>query len=1138
MVKDENGIYLPNIGEMGWGEEVNENFRKLSKSTKDISDINTEIQSIRNTMNYLNTKIEQNSSAIEGLTDSIETINNNIMTLNENLIDSISSLYQFINDYVPNRALKSDTSDVSEISNTALKTKGILTINEKQYNGSNDLTVHAIENIENLTITDNAKTWTFNGENPISVKITDVNHSNLADSVKYNLTLNNKVYNGSKPLSMTVVEDIKPLYINGQAYDGSQSMSVNFRQDFTDLATNTDIQELVNKIEKNKTDISTNKISIDQNKQTINSIDQRVKNLEGLPQFEIVFVTELPSSGEVHKLYLVPKTVNGVQDNSYDEYIWTNSNFELVGDTEARLTNFYTKTESDEKFTYTLTETDDAITLNGNEKSQTISHNKVIVNLRDFKKNYLTTTSKDGVTTLGYDNQIYLTDKDGELKANNVISDLEGNADTSTEYMLNFVNNEDDLNTMLNTKPLTLKNVFDEWYKFSHSSKGQFNMSNANEDASGNALTDMNGWQFDESKMRIANNVNTSTFCGFISQKKYDDFYFGILVNGPDEEFENLFGTAGYLKDDDMFMLVCAFMKDKNGVEHTISLVRSAVGHFRLHYDYGNTTNVVLVNGDNQITEIHKGWSESKNTDEGWYNRKAHLSVERYKTKLTCRSSEMSSDTMTATIEYTMPSEQGDLTLEAYENIKYMLSNKCQMGVGSCSQNGFFYLEGMRNIVDITDIYDSLNDQIYIYSSGWLLTNRKVSEEVKDNARIYNSVLEQEYVYKDGQGILIAQSPNSIKNSIIDEVFNGLVADGKENEVLSVKYNVNTSKNEIGLNPILTFANILVTQEELDAQLLNSVGMKTIFDTWYRFSHWRDEQNLTDSSSGHLMPDNRYSGEEHALTRSLWSYDANTKMIRSNRNSPTYSGFISPNKFSNWYLKIQAFGGGDGDNDGILIVCAFTKDSNGKEHTISLIRARSGIGNGVYLDDRVGMEFYYSLVYDYRQDTQKELANNPSVEESPTPIPQYGWNNNYCCMSAKRTKTNIKCYTSDVVESAITEVLESSLIDFTLPSSKPSDWSEEMWNNMNAMLGSSSQVGVGVHSQNGLFTILEQKYIFEDLKVYDMVHDEVLEFNEKNNIWTKNGKASKVLGEGKLYFNRNTNKLFYYENGNMETLNS
>ena len=105
----------------------------------------------------------------------------------------------------------------------------------------------------------------------------------------------------------------------------------------------------------------------------------------------------------------------------------------------------------------------------------------------------------------------------------------------------------EDLENALNTKPPTLKDVFETWYRFSHTGNTQYNLSNA----TGQALADLQGWQFDENKMRIANNVNTGTYTGFISIRKYKKYTLGIKVCGPDEEFEQLFGTAGYLKDDD-----------------------------------------------------------------------------------------------------------------------------------------------------------------------------------------------------------------------------------------------------------------------------------------------------------------------------------------------------------------------------------------------------------------------------------------------------------------------------------------------------------------------------------------------------------------------------------------------------------
>lgn len=362
-----------------------------------------------------------------------------------------------------------------------------------------------------------------------------------------------------------------------------------------------------------------------------------------------------------------------------------------------------------------------------------------------------------------------------------------------------------------------------------------------------------------------------------------------------------------------------------------------------------------------------------------------------------------------------------------------------------------------------------------------------------------------------------------------DTIINNMVGNAKEGHVLSAVFDTTKNQNVVTSYPLIDFCKIVTTEDTLNQLKLVPVGMSTIFSDWYRFSHWRSEQNLS-GNTGHVMPNNTYSGVEHAAARNGWTYDKSTNMIKSNRNSPVYAGFINPLKLKQWYLKVQIYGGGDGDNDGILINVAFMKDSNGVEHTIDLVRARSGVGNGVYLDDKKAMEFYWSLVYDYRQDTQKELANNPNVYCAP--ISGHGWGTNYACMSCQRNVTNIKCYTSDVVSTPITTVNENSLIDYTLPSSKPSDWSDAMWNNMQTMLLNASQMGVGAHSQNGLFTILEQRYIFNDEKIYDMVNDIIWEYSEKTNNWNNVGKCSATLREGQIYYNESTKQTFYYTNGN------
>ena len=72
--------------------------------------------------------------------------------------------------------------------------------------------------------------------------------------------------------------------------------------------------------------------------------------IASIPQFEIKIVNELPTTGKKMILYLVPKTsANG--DDIHDEYIWLEStaSFELVGSTTVDLSDYYTKTETDNK---------------------------------------------------------------------------------------------------------------------------------------------------------------------------------------------------------------------------------------------------------------------------------------------------------------------------------------------------------------------------------------------------------------------------------------------------------------------------------------------------------------------------------------------------------------------------------------------------------------------------------------------------------------------------------------------------------------------------------------------------------------------------------------------------------------------
>lgn len=70
--------------------------------------------------------------------------------------------------------------------------------------------------------------------------------------------------------------------------------------------------------------------------------DELISDIGGL---EFVLVDTLPEEGQQGKIYLLKKT--GTTDR--DEYIWVNDAWELIGDTAVDMSNYYTKTETDNR---------------------------------------------------------------------------------------------------------------------------------------------------------------------------------------------------------------------------------------------------------------------------------------------------------------------------------------------------------------------------------------------------------------------------------------------------------------------------------------------------------------------------------------------------------------------------------------------------------------------------------------------------------------------------------------------------------------------------------------------------------------------------------------------------------------------
>lgn len=155
-----------------------------------------------------------------------------------------------------------------------------------------------------------------------------------------------------------------------------------------------------------------------------------VNNLIGsLTSARIEVVQSLPATGEENVIYLVPKSPAGESGNIYDEYVYANNNFELIGDTDIDLSDYVTTTQMNTALAGkqdTLTAGNNIAIENGvisaTDTTYTagsgisITNNEISTNL----------TKNDILTALGYEEiEMSMTDDAGTVNTWTVLAQIE-----------------------------------------------------------------------------------------------------------------------------------------------------------------------------------------------------------------------------------------------------------------------------------------------------------------------------------------------------------------------------------------------------------------------------------------------------------------------------------------------------------------------------------------------------------------------------------------------------------------------------------------------------------------------------------------------------------------------------------------
>mgnify|MGYP001273248124 CR=1 FL=1 len=186
-----------------------------------------------------------------------------------------------------------------------------------------------------------------------------------------------------------------------------------------------------------------------------------------------------------------------------------------------------------------------------------------------------------------------------------------------------FFDTPNELSTTLGA-PVNQQEVFNNWYRFSHWDGYDFTNAGITEPSvAGNFPAnnqESQAWTYDAATGDVVCTINTQTFVGFVSDQKYEDYFYQTKLSSTAE-------------DNDVIAVVLAFVKDPtDDTEHTISAVRltsyqdnlvqddgSTVDTaWALVYNFGQTSSKLLVDGDSFSPALGY-WTPTDNSNNvGW----------------------------------------------------------------------------------------------------------------------------------------------------------------------------------------------------------------------------------------------------------------------------------------------------------------------------------------------------------------------------------------------------------------------------------------------------------------------------------------------------------------------------------------
>lgn len=366
---------------------------------------------------------------------------------------------------------------------------------------------------------------------------------------------------------------------------------------------------------------------------------------------------------------------------------------------------------------------------------------------------------------------------------------------------------------------------------------------------------------------------------------------------------------------------------------------------------------------------------------------------------------------------------------------------------------------------------------------------------------------------------------------------------------------------------------VVENEQELLAEFRSAkpLSMKTIFNTWQRYTHYNSAATAQLDYSNHEgggEGQNLWNNWEHRKyldkNSNGWVYEVRKgidtiAVNRSYDDRPT-AGFVNPTDYyTNYYLRCLIDTGWDDDN--LFMNIGFMTDANGVEHTLSVVRGAGLVCGGI---DTI---FWWGLIYDMGNSTQVFLRNlnkigtggnsrfaENIVNHSPFPSDWAGRPSFECCycyITVIRSDDEFEIRTTEwSKDGSDTKDMKDATFFFKLPDTIYDKdvtgrsfvdragsvaAAQAMWNNIWVMLKIENRVGFGVRSGAPSFAIVDQRNVFDDGDIYALHQDTVYTYNANtptagpyNNGYVVKGKIHDLVSNHIFMYHPRLKKLVFY----------